>query len=107
MQFGGDERTLRQPLPLVKSPQIRARDYFPEVAFAQSDLKIAIPLSLLVIGCGASPEVRANYAVEAARCITNERAIVDRASTAEEDARDLAIERARCDAALEAIGGAP
>ena len=49
VQFGGDERTLRQPLPLVKSPKIRARDYFPEVAFAQSDLKIAIPLS--VSGC--------------------------------------------------------
>jgi hypothetical protein len=55
-------------------------------------------------GCGAaSSEQRSAYAIEQARCIANERAIVDRVSTEEEDRRDLAAERARCDAALDAI----
>lgn len=53
-------------------------------------------------GCGtASAEVRTAYAIEQARCIAAERAIVDRAGTTEEqDRADLAAERARCDAAL-------
>jgi hypothetical protein len=63
-------------------------------------------LGFLVTGScgGASAEIRAAYAVETARCIANERAIVDRQdSTREQDERDLAAERARCDEALRAI----
>lgn len=63
---------------------------------------------ILLTGCGASAELRARYATEVARCTANERAIVDRVGTSfEEDQRDLLTERARCDAALAAIGGAP
>jgi len=58
-----------------------------------------------VIGCGgASAETRSSYAVEQARCVANEREIVNRrGTTAEEDDAALAAERARCDAALHAI----
>lgn len=57
-------------------------------------------------GCGASAELRAAYALEQARCIANEQEIIDRAgSTYEEDVADLAEERLRCDAALDAIEG--
>ena len=57
-------------------------------------------------GCGASAEVRASYATTVAECIAHERAIVDRQGTTEEqDEADLAAERARCDAALTALGG--
>jgi hypothetical protein len=57
-------------------------------------------------GCGASAEVRSAYSIETMRCIANERAIVDRQGTTEEqDRADLEIERSRCDAALAAIGG--
>lgn len=63
---------------------------------------------ILLTGCGASAELRARYATEVARCTANERAIVDRVGTSfEEDQRDLLAERARCDAALAAIGGSP
>jgi len=65
-------------------------------------------VSVLTMGCGASAELRARYATEVARCTANERAIVDRPGTSfDEDQRDLLAERARCDAALAAIGGAP
>ena len=64
---------------------------------------------LHVPGCGAAtPETRSAYAVEALTCIANERAIVERQGTTEEqDRTDLVLERARCDAALATIGGAP
>jgi hypothetical protein len=67
-------------------------------------LVLALPL---VAGCGgASAAVRASYAAETARCVANERAIVDReGTTLEEDQDALAAERARCDAALAAIEG--
>lgn len=66
---------------------------------------LAIGCALLLGACGgASAEVRAAYSVEVARCIANERAIVDRqGTTREQDQSDLAAERARCDAALQAI----
>lgn len=60
----------------------------------------------LCSGCAATTaQVRAAYAAETAQCAFNERAIVSRPSTPEEDARDLAIERARCDARLREIAG--
>lgn len=65
----------------------------------------ALLMSLVLLGCGgASIEVRTAYAVEQARCIANERAIIDRAgSTYEQDRTDIEAERARCDAALRSI----
>lgn len=57
-------------------------------------------LFLSVPSCGATPGQREAYALETARCIANERAIVERDSGPEQDEIDLAIERARCDAAL-------
>lgn len=56
-------------------------------------------------GCGgATAETRTSYAVEQARCLANERTIVDRAgSTLEEDREALELERTRCDAALRSI----
>jgi len=59
---------------------------------------------LLVGACGSSAQLRAQYASEVARCTQNERHIVARDdSTAEQDDADLAVERARCDAALVTI----
>lgn len=70
-------------------------------------MRAILPL-VLVLGCGASAELRARYATEVSRCTANERAIVDRqGTTLEQDRADLEVERARCDAALAAIGGAP
>jgi hypothetical protein len=67
---------------------------------------IAVALFYMLHGCGASTQTRVAYATEQARCIANERAIVDRAgSTAAEDRADLEAERARCDEALRAIEG--
>jgi hypothetical protein len=54
-------------------------------------------------GCGASPEVRAAYALEEQRCEANEAAIVMGDGTLAEDQEALALERARCDAALARI----
>lgn len=67
----------------------------------------AIALSaIILVGCGASAQLRSAYATETARCIANERAIVDRQGTSyEQDREDLDVERARCNAALDAIGG--
>jgi hypothetical protein len=63
----------------------------------------------LLVGCGGvSAETRTAYAVEQARCLANERAIIAReGTTREQDEADYAAEQARCDAALVAIGGAP
>jgi hypothetical protein len=62
-------------------------------------------LLLVASGCGgATAEQRTAYAVEQARCLANERAIVDREGTSYElDRYDLEQERARCDAALRVI----
>lgn len=69
-------------------------------------LKHFFLFSVLLPGCGASAELRTRYATEVARCIANERAIVDRQGTSyEQDLEDLDAERARCNAALEQIGG--
>lgn len=66
---------------------------------------VALPAWISACG-GATAEVRTAYSVEVARCVANERAIVDRqGTTADQDRADLAAERARCDAALAAIGG--
>lgn len=71
---------------------------------------IVVGLGLILAGatCEASPALRARYTEEVARCIANERAIVDREDTTRaQDEDDLEAERARCDAALAEIGGAP
>lgn len=63
-------------------------------------------MATLLVGCGPgiSQELRVSYATEVARCIANEREIVNRqGTTAEQDRDDLEAERARCDAALRAI----
>jgi len=66
----------------------------------------ALALCLVACGPAVTPEVRTAYAIEQARCIENEEAIVARAGTTEaEDLADLAIERARCDTALRAVEG--
>jgi hypothetical protein len=73
-------------------------------------VRTSLILSALIVGCGAtvSADVRHRYATETARCIANERAIIDRQGTSyEQDRDDLDVERARCNAALEQIGGAP
>ncbi len=69
---------------------------------------VALALLSMGVSCGASEQLRVAYAAEVALCVANERAIVDReGTTREQDLADLAAERARCDAALAAIGGAP
>lgn len=69
---------------------------------------LVVGLTMVLMGaagsCAASPELRRSYAEEVARCISNERAIVDRrGTTQEQDEADLASERARCDEALHSI----
>jgi len=74
---------------------------------AASLLALAL-LGSSLVGCGAqlSSTQRTTLATETQRCLLNERAIVDRTGTsAEQDASDLAAERARCDAARAAIVG--
>lgn len=68
-------------------------------------MRASVALALALAACGgASPATRASYAAEVARCVAAERAIIDReGSSREQDELDLASERARCDAALEAI----
>lgn len=69
----------------------------------------ALPLLSSCGGAQLSAEQRTALAVETQLCVSNERAIVDRQGTTEEqDRADLAAERARCDAARERIthGGA-
>ena len=62
--------------------------------------------ALTTVGCGASAELRTRYATEVSRCIANERAIIDRQGTSyEQDREDLDVERVRCNAALQQIGG--
>lgn len=69
---------------------------------------LVVALALGLSSCVSSAELRARYATEVARCTANERAIIDRTGTTyEQDRADLVVERARCDAALAAIGGAP
>jgi hypothetical protein len=63
-----------------------------------------------ITACGAqlTSEQRTALAIETQRCVVNERAIVDRVGTTEEqDRADLAAERARCDAARAAITETP
>lgn len=69
---------------------------------------LAIGAWLALDGCGgASAETRARYSLEAARCVANERSIVDREGTTEaQDRADMTAERARCDAALAEIEAA-
>lgn len=67
---------------------------------------LALVAILLANACGATPQQRAAYAVEQARCISNERAIIAReGSTREADIEAMELERERCDAALRAIEG--
>lgn len=65
--------------------------------------------SLLLLGAcsGASAATRTAYTAVVADCVRRERIIVDRTGTTEEqDRADLAVERARCDAALHVAEGA-
>lgn len=70
-------------------------------------LVLLLASGLALQGCaGLSPEGRARYSLEMARCLANEREIVDRQGTTyEEDRTDLEAERARCNAALSDIEG--
>jgi hypothetical protein len=70
-----------------------------------SAVLVGIGIAVQCSGCGgATAEQRTAYAVEQARCLANERAIVDREGTSYElDRYDLEQERARCDAALRVI----
>ena len=71
-------------------------------------LVLALAAGPVLVGCGAqlTASQREALAVETQRCVANERAIVDRPDTTEEqDRADLAAERSRCDAARAAIVG--
>lgn len=76
-----------------------------EMAEAIGVVLVLVLLAYVVAACGsASPAVKGAYSLEAARCIANEREIVERSGTTEEqDRADLAAERARCDAELAQI----
>lgn len=66
---------------------------------------LLVLLALLVGSCGpTAAQVRTRYAAEVETCLENERAIVAReGTTLDEDRAALVAERARCDAALDAI----
>jgi hypothetical protein len=69
-------------------------------------MKKIAAIAIVLSACGGTTaEIRTAYAIEQARCLINERAIIDRVGTTQEqDEADFAAERARCDAALMAIG---
>lgn len=92
---------------------MRALKYIKEQISADIWLTVILVASILVafehsFGCGgASGPTRVSYSLEVARCIAEERAIVDRVGTsAAEDHRDLVAARRRCDDALDAIEAA-
>lgn len=69
-------------------------------------LALGLGTALALSSCGPAltTEQRTALAIETQLCISNERAIVDRVgSTREDDERDLAAERARCDEARQRI----
>lgn len=69
-------------------------------------LALGLGTALALSSCGPAltTEQRTALAIETQFCISNERAIVDRVgSTREDDERDLAAERARCDEARQRI----
>lgn len=71
-------------------------------------LVLVLALGASTLGCGAqlTAAQREALAAETQRCLANERAIVDRPGTTEEqDRANLATERERCDAARAAIVG--
>lgn len=70
---------------------------------------VTVAAAVCMAACGAkSAETRTAYAVEVSRCMLNERAIVDDSTTTPaEDAQNLEVERARCDAALREIEARP
>ena len=71
-------------------------------------LLVALALTLPACGAQLTATQRTALAVETQLCIANERAIVERQGTTEdEDRAALAAERARCDAARAAITEAP
>lgn len=71
-------------------------------------LVLLVALGVAASGCGAqlTAEQRTAYAIRTQLCLAQERAIVDRQGTTEEqDAADLAASRAQCDADRAAIVG--
>jgi len=84
---------------------MRAENELPGCAGCAAIVALACGVAFAALGCGgASAELRTAYATEMARCVANERAIVDRqGTTREQDLSDLDAERARCDAALVAV----
>ena len=68
----------------------------------------AFLLAVLLASCGgASVETRTLYSLESARCVANERAIIDTEYESVESAQAAwEAERARCDAALHQIESA-
>lgn len=91
------------------------QEWIGDVASAIVIAAATIVIAGSCLGCGgASAEVRTAYAVEQARCLTNERAIVDMPcgdldgdACETRDREAMAAERLRCDAALRAIYGGP
>lgn len=77
----------------------------PELSIAAiAVLAVVALVAACCSGCGASAATQGAYALEQARCLANERQIVDQqGTTLEQDQAALAAERARCDAALDAI----
>lgn len=69
-------------------------------------IALALPVLTSCGGAQLSAEQRTALAIETQLCITNERAIVERQGTTEEqDRADLAAERDRCDEARQRITG--
>ncbi len=67
-------------------------------------IRAILAFSWVLCSCGATNTTRVSYAAELAKCISNERVILERTGTTEtQDRRDLAAERARCDAELARI----
>lgn len=84
---------------MTEQPQMRR---VAAVLLALVCLGWATCLVAMASGCGPTlQQTRVAYQTEVDRCLANEQAIVGRTGTTmDEDAADLATERARCDAAL-------
>lgn len=91
------------------------REWIGDAAIAVVIAAAVIVIAGSCVGCGgASAEVRTAYAIEQARCLTNERSIIalscgdlDGDVCEERDRAAMAAERDRCDTALRAIYGGP
>lgn len=109
----------RDPTPAMSPRAMERRDRPPgdhsrrggwaqaeTLVFLAASFVLALGALIALSGCGATAATRSRYSIEVSRCLANERDVIEREGTSEQqDRADFAAERARCDAALAEIEG--